>query len=91
MEPGPQLTDRQRAVYEFIRDKIRHRGFGPTVREIGRHFHISTGTVKMHRKNIYGKLGISSQSELFSRFISYLSGALESDRNSEAGHGAASP
>ena len=30
-----QLTKRQKAVYEFIRDKIRNRGYGPTVREIG--------------------------------------------------------
>lgn len=30
---------------------------------------ISEGTVKVHRKNSYRKLGISSQAELFSRFI----------------------
>ena len=35
MSPLEQLTKRQRAVYEFIRDKIRNRGYGPTVREIG--------------------------------------------------------
>jgi hypothetical protein len=34
--------------------------------------------VKIHRKNIYAKLGISSQSELFSLFISYLSGVTAS-------------
>ncbi len=45
---------------------------------IGRHFGITTGTVKVHRKNIYAKLGISSQSELFSLFISYLSGVTAS-------------
>ena len=33
-----QLTKRQKAVYEFIRDKIRNRGYGPTVREIGETF-----------------------------------------------------
>ena len=37
-----KLTSRQREVYEFIRDKIRTRGYGPTVREIGTHFHISS-------------------------------------------------
>ena len=37
-----QLTDRQRKVYEFIHDKIVHRGYGPTVREIGEHFRISS-------------------------------------------------
>ena len=35
MEPFDNLTERQQAVYEFIRDKIRNRGYGPTVREIG--------------------------------------------------------
>ncbi len=34
---------------------------------------IAAGTVKIHRKNIYAKLGISSQSALFSLFISSLS------------------
>ena len=40
MEPSQRLTDKQKAVYEFIRDKIRNRGYGPTVREIGQHFDI---------------------------------------------------
>jgi DNA-binding CsgD family transcriptional regulator len=34
---------------------------------------ISAGTVKIHRKNAYQKLGISSQSELFNMFLSSLS------------------
>ncbi|GIW78448.1 MAG: hypothetical protein KatS3mg105_0255 [Gemmatales bacterium] len=29
------LTDRQREIYEFIKQKIEERGYGPTVREIG--------------------------------------------------------
>jgi len=33
---------------------------------------ISGGTVKIHRRNIYQKLEISSQADLFSRFISHL-------------------
>ncbi len=33
---------------------------------------ITEGTVKQHRHNIYKRLGISSQSELFQRFIHYL-------------------
>ena len=36
------LTKRQRHVYEFIRDKIRKRGYGPTVREIGENFGIAS-------------------------------------------------
>ena len=30
-----QLTERQKEIYEFIRERIEGRGFGPTVREIG--------------------------------------------------------
>ena len=36
------LTERQKSVFEFIRQKINARGYGPTVREIGEHFHISS-------------------------------------------------
>ena len=34
------LTQRQRDVYVFIRDKIHSRGYGPTVREIAQQFQI---------------------------------------------------
>lgn len=34
---------------------------------------IAPGTVKIHRKNIYAKLGIGSQAELFSMFLASLS------------------
>ena len=37
-----QLTDRQRRVYELIRDLILNRGYGPTVREIGEAFGIKS-------------------------------------------------
>jgi DNA-binding CsgD family transcriptional regulator len=33
---------------------------------------ISSGTVRIHRRNIYAKLGISSQGELFALFIETL-------------------
>jgi DNA-binding CsgD family transcriptional regulator len=64
------LTRREREVVRMV---LR----GHSSNSIGRHFQIATGTVKIHRKNIYAKLGISSQSELFSHFISYLSGIVE--------------
>ncbi|MBT4891030.1 MAG: helix-turn-helix transcriptional regulator [Rhodospirillales bacterium] len=60
------LTPREREVVGMV---LR----GHSSESIGRHFGISTGTVKIHRKNIYAKLDISSQSELFSLFISHLS------------------
>lgn len=41
---------------------------------IGRILGIAEGTVKNHRKNIYAKLGISSQTELFNLFIKHLLG-----------------
>ena len=60
-----KLTVRER---EIVRMVLR----GHSSEAIGRHCGIKTGTVKIHRKNIYAKLGISSQSELFSLFISEL-------------------
>jgi repressor LexA len=51
-----QLTDRQREIYEFIRDKIEGRGFGPTVREIGEGFKImSPNGVMCHLKALEKK------------------------------------
>jgi repressor LexA len=37
-----KLTERQREVYDFIREKIETRGYGPTVREIGKAFDIQS-------------------------------------------------
>ena len=42
MDPFDTLTKRQMAVYEFIRGKMRDRGYGPTVREIGANFDIAS-------------------------------------------------
>jgi repressor LexA len=36
------LTHQQQAVYNLIRDRIVHRGYGPTVREIGEHMNIKS-------------------------------------------------
>ena len=56
MEPFDVLTEKQKAVYEFIRDKIRNRGYGPTVREIGLHFGIrSPNGVMCHLKALERK------------------------------------
>lgn len=50
------LTPRQQKVYEFIRDKIRGRGYGPTVREIAEHFGIqSPNGVVCHLKALEKK------------------------------------
>src|SRR6266566_5154792 len=51
-----QLTDRQREIYEFIREKIEGRGYGPTVREIGLAFDIrSPNGVMCHLKALEKK------------------------------------
>ena len=42
MRRSKDLTARQQEIYEFIRDKIRTRGYGPTVREIGKEFGINS-------------------------------------------------
>jgi repressor LexA len=51
-----QLTERQREIYDFIRDKIESRGYGPTVREIGVAFDIkSPNGVMCHLKALEKK------------------------------------
>lgn len=63
-----RLTDREREIAGLILK-------GHSSKSVARVTDISPGTVKIHRKNIYRKLGISSQSELFSLFLSSLSHA----------------
>ena len=69
MELFENVTKRQRAVYEFIRDKIRGRGYGPTVREIGGHFKInSPNGVVCHLKALEKK-GLITREPNMSRAI----------------------
>ena len=43
------LTDRQKAIFEYVRDKIINQGVSPTIREIGLQFNISsTNGVRQH-------------------------------------------
>jgi len=59
---GETLSPREREVAQLI---LRgHSGIS-----IGTHLGISTTTVKTHRKNLYGKLGIATHFELFSLFL----------------------
>jgi repressor LexA len=53
-----QLTERQREVYDFIRDKIESRGYGPTVREIGDAFAIKSPNGVMCHLNALVKKGL---------------------------------
>jgi repressor LexA len=69
MSEFDQLTERQRLVYEFIRDKIVHRGYGPTVREIGEHFNISSPNGVMCHLKALEKKGLIRRSPNKSRAI----------------------
>jgi len=53
---GDALTQRQRDILDFISASILERGFPPTLREIGEHFHIrSTNGVNDHLKALEKK------------------------------------
>src|SRR5262245_64084352 len=66
------LTDRQKAIYKFIRDKIQSRGYGPTVREIGVAFDIrSPNGVMCHLKALQKK-GLIHREPNMSRAIQLL-------------------
>ncbi|MEX1224161.1 MAG: transcriptional repressor LexA [Pirellulales bacterium] len=64
-----KLTQRQKAVYEFIRDKIRNRGYGPTVREIGDNFDISSPNGVMCHLKALEKKGLITREKNMSRAI----------------------
>ena len=56
MESLPELTARQRQVFEFIENKIQEWGYPPTIREIGEHLGIkSTNGVADHLKALKRK------------------------------------
>ena len=69
MSVTDQLTDRQKDVYEFIRDKIRNRGYGPTVREIGDNFQISSPNGVMCHLKALEKKGLITREKNMSRAI----------------------
>lgn len=63
------LTKRQKEVYEFIRDKIQNRGYGPTVREIGQKFKISSPNGVMCHLKALEKKGLIDREPNMSRAI----------------------
>ena len=62
------LTQRERQITQLL---LR----GHSAKSIARELDIAPGTVMVHKRNLFSKLGISSQYELFSRFIADLSRA----------------
>jgi repressor LexA len=69
MTPKGVMTEKQQLIYEFIKDKILTRGYGPTVREIGDQFQIrSPNGVMCHLKALERK-GIITREQKRSRAI----------------------
>ena len=71
MEPHPagdapwrelKLTTREAEIVDLVLQ-------GHSSESIGLKLDISTGTVKVHRRNVYRKLGISSQTQLLSTYL----------------------
>jgi DNA-binding CsgD family transcriptional regulator len=60
------LTDRERQISQLL---LR----GHSAKSVARELRISPGTVMVHKRNLFTKLGITSQYELFSLFIKNLS------------------
>ena len=68
-DQSDQPTERQMEIYGFIREKIRSRGYGPTVREIGQAFKIrSPNGVVCHLKALERK-GLITRGKNMSRAI----------------------
>ncbi|HIM29502.1 MAG TPA: transcriptional repressor LexA [Planctomycetes bacterium] len=69
-----ELTQRQQAVYTFIRDKILNRGYGPTVREIGEQFSIKSPNGVMCHLRALEKKGLITRCPNKSRAIELTEG-----------------
>lgn len=69
-----QLTERQRRVYELIRDLILNRGYGPTVREIGEAFGIKSPNGVMCHLRALERKGLIRRSPNKSRAIELTEG-----------------
>lgn len=74
------LTTRQREVYDFIREKIRTRGYGPTVREIGTQFKISSPNGVMCHLKALEKKGLINREPNMSRAIMLATESFDSQR-----------
>ena len=66
---APVLTKRQKEIYEFLKDKIVNRGYGPTVREIGNNFGIKSPNGVMCHLKALEKKGMITREPHMSRAI----------------------
>jgi len=64
-----QLTDRQAKIFDFIKDRVESRGYGPTVREIGEHFKISSPNGVMCHLRALEKKGLLNRVRKHDRAI----------------------
>lgn len=69
MSDQPKLTNRQEAIYNFIREQIVNRGYGPTVREIGTNFGIKSPNGVMCHLKALEKKGLITRESNMSRAI----------------------
>lgn len=69
MSEQPKLTRRQQEIYNFIREQIVNRGYGPTVREIGGHFNIKSPNGVMCHLKALEKKGLITREQNMSRAI----------------------
>ena len=79
-----QLTQRQQEIYEFIRDKIETRGYGPTGAEIGDEFDIESPNGVMCHLKALEKKGLIIRTGFQARAIQLV------DQQRPAGSGIAS-
>jgi|TARA_R110002111_G_scaffold18931_2_gene46301 repressor LexA len=63
------LTQRQQEIYDFLKDKIINRGYGPTVREIGANFGIRSPNGVMCHLKALEKKGLITRESHMSRAI----------------------
>jgi len=64
-----RLTTRQQEIYDFLKEKITNRGYGPTVREIGTQFGIRSPNGVMCHLKALEKKGLISRESHMSRAI----------------------
>ncbi len=62
---GGILSARERQIMTMILQ-------GHSTQSLAHHLDISPGTVKIHRKNVYRKLNISTQAELFAAYLAFV-------------------
>ena len=67
------LTERERQISQLLL-----RGYSS--KSIARELKIAPGTVMVHKRNVFSKLGISSQYELFSLLIAALESGSQENR-----------